>query len=203
MDEGHENFHNNFRLDLYAHVPLTVALSATMVPDDKFLQQMYQIVYPDSLRMDGGAYVKYVRMLNVPYSLDMSKDEPVYSWRGRGDYSQLAYEFWLLKDKNSDRLASVVDMLAYDTDNLFLPNRIDDHKLLLFFDSVEMCVHFESVFQDRYPNLKVGKYTSEEDVTVLNNLDIIIATTKSADTGVDIPRLQMVFNFVARRLDSG
>ena len=61
-----------------------------------------------------------------------------------------------------------------------------------------MCAEMEKRFKKDFPDLKIGKYTSDEDYSVLYELDIIIATTKSADTGVDIPRLQMVFCFVAR-----
>lgn len=198
VDEGHENFHNNFRMDLYNHVPIAVALSATMVPDDPFLKRMYEIVYPTNLRRGDDTYDAYARMLYVPYFLDHDKEHIKTSWRGRGDYSQLAYEANLLNKKNRKRLANVVDMISHDVEHLFLRLRHEDYKLLIFFDSVDMCVHMEKELKKIYPTLKVGKYTSEEGMEVLDELEIIIATTKSADTGIDVKNLQMVFCFVAR-----
>lgn len=198
IDEGHENFHANFRMDLYTHTPKTVTLSATLVPDDPFLKVMYQILYPTRLRMDGGEYVRYADMLSVPYTQHHAKDRLKISWRGRRDYSQLAYEQDILKDKNSDRFDAMFDMISYDIDDYFFKQRFEKYKLLIFFDTVEMCERVSERLACRYPDTSVGKYTAEEEYDVLKELEIIVATTKSADTGVDIPNLQMVFCFVAR-----
>lgn len=198
VDEGHENFHANFKLDLYTHGPKTITLSATLMPDDPFLKRMFQVLYPDRLRRDGGKYICYADMLSCPYSLDIRKGKLATSWRGRTDYSQLAYENALLHKNNKDRFNGMLEMLTYDIDELFLKLRIPEHKLLIFFDTVEMCVKVSERLSKQYPDLKVGKYTSEEPYEVLEQLEVIVATTKSADTGVDISKLQMCFCFVAR-----
>lgn len=197
VDEGHENFHANFKLDLYSHVPKIVTLSATLVPDDKFLQRMYEILYPSRLRMDGGAYIRYADMISVPYAIENLKQINT-TRRGRTDYSHLAFEESLLSTRNKKSLNNVYEMIKLDVEQYFLKLRLPDHKLLIFFDSRAMCAEMEKRFKKDFPDLKIGKYTSDEDYSVLYELDIIIATTKSADTGVDIPRLQMVFCFVAR-----
>lgn len=198
VDEGHENFHANFKLDLYTHVPKSVTLSATLTPDDLFLKRMYQVVYPDRLRMDGGKYVKYADMCAVPYSLDIDKPKLVHAWRGRTDYSQLAFETSILGKKNKERYRNILKMIKHDIDDLFLRNRLPEHKLLIFFDTVAMCEKVSKDLAKDYPKLKVGKYTSDEAYEVLDKLEVIVATTKSADTGVDISKLQMCFCFVAR-----
>lgn len=198
IDEGHENFHANFRFDLYTHTPKTVTLSATLVPDDPFLKVMYEILYPTRLRMDGGKYLRYADMLAVPYTQDPVKEKLKISWKGRRDYSQLAYEQDILKDKNHKRFDAMLDMITHDIDDYFFKQRYKDYKLLIFFDTVDMCERVSERLADRYPNTLVGKYTADENYEVLKELEIIVATTKSADTGVDIPNLQMVFCFVAR-----
>lgn len=198
VDEGHENFHANFKMDLYTHTPLTVTLSATLVPDDVFIKQMYQVLYPQRLRMDGGNYKKYADMLSVPYTLDPEKDRLKISWKGRRDYSQLAFEQDLLKDKNHERFEAMLAMIVHDINDYFLKQRYEKYKLLIFFDTVEMCIRVSDRLMELYPDMLVGKYTAEENYEVLKELEIIVATTKSADTGVDIPDLQMVFCFVAR-----
>ena len=198
IDEGHENFHALFRMDLYTHTPLTVTLSATLEPDDVFIKQMYQVLYPERLRMNGGNYIRYADMLSVPYTQHPDKDRLKISWKGRRDYSQLAYEQDILEDKNTERFDAMMDMIQYDIDNYFLKQRHEKFKLLIFFDTVDMCVRVSERLADRYPDMLVGKYTAEESYDVLSQLEIIVATTKSADTGVDIPNLQMVFCFVAR-----
>lgn len=198
VDEGHENMYGNYRLDLHTHAPKTVTLSATITPDDPFLRTMSEILYPPRLRQDGGAYDKYVDLVNVPYILGENGHLLKTTWRGRTDYSQLAFEASLLTRSNKQRLKHVFEMIEYDIEDLFLKLRKPDHRLLIFFDSVEMCTVFAEHLQKKYPYLQVGRYTAEEDYDVLNQLDIIVATTKSADTGVDIRNLQMVFCFVAR-----
>ena len=198
IDEGHENFHANFRMDLYTHTPLTVTLSATLEPDDAFIKQMYQILYPGRLRMSGGSYKKYADMLSVPYTLHPEKDRLKISWKGRRDYSQLAFEQDLLEEKNYERFDAMLAMITHDINDYFLKQRHEKFKLLIFFDTVEMCVRVSERLADMYPDMAVGKYTAEESYEVLKELEIIVATTKSADTGVDIPNLQMVFCFVAR-----
>lgn len=198
VDEGHENFHANFRLELYSHAPKSVTLSATLRDDDPFLNSMYNILYPLKYRRDGGVMSKHAGILYVPYAIDEGEGLLKTSWRGRSDYSQLAFEADLLKEHNSARLANVLAMLVQDIDELFLPHRVEKYKLLLFFDSVEMVTTVSSYLADRYPELLVGKYTAEETLEVLDELEVIVATTKSADTGIDIKNLQMVQCFVAR-----
>lgn len=198
VDEGHENFHANFRLELYSHSLKSVTLSATLNSDDPFLNSMYNILYPLKYRKDGGVMSKHASILYVPYSIDEGEGELKTAWRGRSDYSQLAFEGDILKQGNEQRFANVLGMLVQDIDELFLPRRVEKYKLLLFFDSVEMVVKVSEHLADRYPELKVGKYTAEEGIEVLDELEVIVATTKSADTGIDIKNLQMVQCFVAR-----
>lgn len=198
VDEGHENFHANFRLELYTHTLKTVTLSATLQSDDSFLESMHQILYPKIYRRDGGVMSKHAGILYVPYMVDDTEHMLKTSWRGRSDYSQLAYEADILKPHNAERFANLLDMLIYDIEELFINQRVDKYKLLIFFDSVEMVVKVSEYLADRYTDFKVGKYTAEESIEVLDELEMIVATTKSADTGIDIKDLQMVQCFVAR-----
>lgn len=198
VDEGHENFHANFRLELYTHVPKCVTLSATLNSDDPFLERMHKILYPLKYRRDGGAMSKHASILYVPYTVDEHKGMLKTSWKGRSDYSQLAYEADILRDHNVDRLANMFEMMIHDLEEFFIHRKADDYRMLIFFDSIEMVVTTTEYLADRYTDMKVGKYTAEESISVLDELDIIVATTKSADTGIDIKNLQFVQCFVAR-----
>ena len=79
-----------------------------------------------------------------------------------------------------------------------MSERLPDHKLLVFFDTVGMCAIMADYYQELYPDLYVSKYTEEEDPSVLDEADIIIATPASAGTAVDITNLQQVHSFVMR-----
>lgn len=198
VDEGHENFHANFRLELYSHCLKTVTLSATLNSDDPFMNSMYKVLYPLRYRKDGGVMSKHAAIMYVPYAIDEGEGLLKTAWRGRSDYSQLAFEADIMSEGNEQRFSNVLSMLCQDIDELFIPNRVEKYKLLLFFDSVEMVVEVSNFLADRYPQFIVGKYTAEEGIEVLDELEVICATTKSADTGIDIKNLQMVQCFVAR-----
>ena len=195
-DEAHQDFHACFRADLFTHVQKTISLSATLEPDDQFLQQMYEVVYPRSLRFGGSTYHKYVDVISVPFKIDRNIKAPVkFNQRGMISYSQNVYEESILDSKK--RLASFLYMVTELTDKYFIAKRHADFRLLIFAGRVEMCATIVAHLQDKYPNLRIGKYTEEENYEVLDELDIIVSTPISAGTAVDIADLQVCLNLVA------
>ena len=50
IDEVHQDFHLNFKIDLYTNIPHSIALSATLISDDGFMNAMYEIAYPSGQR---------------------------------------------------------------------------------------------------------------------------------------------------------
>lgn len=196
IDEAHEHFYVCFITDLNSHVHKSVELSATLEPDNPFLKRMYNIMYPKHLRMNTGAYKRYIEVYGLTYHI---LDDPKYinvSNRGRTTYSQAAYETNIFKQK--PRMVRLRKMMLGLTERLFMSERLPEHKLLIFFETIDMCTDIASVLKDKYPDLKVSRYTEEEDASVLDTHDIIVATPKSAGTAVDIKKLQIVISFVMR-----
>ena len=196
IDEAHEHFYVCFITDLNSHVHKSVELSATLEPDNPFLRRMYNIMYPKHLRMNTGAYKRYIEVYGLTYHI---LDDPKYiqtSNRGRSTYSQAAYETNIFKQK--PRMVRLRKMMLGLTERLFMSERLPEHKLLIFFETIDMCTDIASVLKDAYPHLKVSRYTEEEDASVLDTHDIIVATPKSAGTAVDIKKLQIVISFVMR-----
>lgn len=196
IDEAHEHFYVCFITDLNSHVHKSVELSATLEPDNPFLKRMYNIMYPKHLRMNTGAYKRYIEVYGLTYHI---LDDPKYinvSNRGRTTYSQAAYETNIFKQK--PRMVRLRKMMLGLTERLFISERLPEHKLLIFFETIDMCTDIASVLKDKYPDLKVSRYTEEEDASVLDTHDIIVATPKSAGTAVDIKKLQIVISFVMR-----
>ena len=196
IDEAHEHFYVCFITDLNSHVHKSVELSATLEPDNPFLKRMYNIMYPKHLRMNTGAYKRYIEVYGLTYHI---LDDPKYiqtSNRGRSTYSQAAYETNIFKQK--PRMVRLRKMMLGLTERLFMSERLPEHKLLIFFETIDMCTDIASVLKDAYPHLKVSRYTEEEDASVLDTHDIIVATPKSAGTAVDIKKLQIVISFVMR-----
>lgn len=59
IDEVHQDFHFNFRQDLYTNVDKAVSLSATLLNNDPFIEKMYDIAYPRLQRYNAPAPPKY------------------------------------------------------------------------------------------------------------------------------------------------
>ena len=196
IDEAHEHFHACFVSDLNSHVPKSIELSGTLEPDDVFMRQMYQIMYPPELRMNTGKREKYIRLYALNYQLSDSPKPVRTTRRGRSSYSQAAYEENILKDKK--RTKNLVNMIKDVVERGHMVERQPDHKLLLFFDTVDACALIADELGREYPDLKASKYTQEEDASVLDEFDIIVATPGSAGTAVDISNLQTVISFVMR-----
>lgn len=67
IDEVHQDFHLNFRQDLYTHVPKTISLSGTLDSDDPFMNRMYEVMFPRDIRIDNGARAVYVGVKALEY----------------------------------------------------------------------------------------------------------------------------------------
>lgn len=184
VDEAHQHFHLNFMMDCYTHIPKTIALSATLEPDDKFLNSMYEIAFPRYTRMGGGVDKKYVKCTSLRYGLN--------DWRKvrctrRGQYSHDLYERWLMKRKDSlQRYLALIGAVAFKE---FMQIRKPGHKMLIFATGVEMCGIIRDHLKTKFPELKINKYNSEDDYEVLLSSDISVSTLGSAGTAVDISGL--------------
>ena len=196
IDEAHQDFYGCFLTDLHSHVPTSIELSGSLEPDMDFLKAMYAVMYPKALRMNTGVYKRYVDIIGLLYSLDTELPHPRTTRRGRASYSQAAYEEAIIKVPMRTR--RLQEMMSFICNNYFMSERLPDHKLLVFFDTVGMCAIMADYYQELYPDLYVSKYTEEEDPSVLDEADIIIATPASAGTAVDITNLQQVHSFVMR-----
>lgn len=196
IDEAHQDFYACFMADLFTHVPKSIELSATLEPDDKFLTSMYEIIYPREMRFAGGEYVKYIDVISVPYKLDPDIKQVVrFNQKGRISYSHNVMEESILKSKKrSDNFLQMIEDL---TKKHFIDKRHQNYKLLIFCSRVDMCELVATHLSLLYPNLKITKYTQEEDYSILTQMDIIVSTPISSGTAVDIPKLQVVINTVA------
>lgn len=195
-DEAHQDFHACFRADLFTHVPKTISLSATLEPDDIFLQQMYEVVYPRELRYGGSTYHKYVDVISVPFKIDREVKAKVrFNQKGMMSYNQNVYEESILDSKK--RTSNYMHMVTDLTTKYFINKRHANYRLLIFAGRVDMCVAIVKHLSEVFPKLKIGKYTEEESYDVLDELDIIVSTPISAGTAVDISELQVCLNLVA------
>lgn len=189
IDEVHQDFHLNFKIDLYTNVAESTSLSATLLSDDDFMNKMYEIAYPAFSRYKGPAYDKYIAARAVIYRLrqpnEMRCKDPVSK-----NYSHHVYEQWILK--NEQRSANYFDLINTVFKGSYLANYKKPNRCIIFCASIAMCTVVTAYLQKRYPHLDVRRYVEEDPWDNLMEADVSVTTLQSAGTAVDIPDLTTV-----------
>lgn len=189
IDEVHQEFHANFRQDLYSHVPKTISLSATLDSDDSFINRMYRIMFPPEDRPQAIAHDKYIKVMALQYRItDMKR----VRWMGVNQmYSHVKFEQSILKHKDiMERYFRMIYEIARDQ---FLMVFEPGQRMLIFCATVDMCTALTQYLKSKLPDIAIGRYTQEDDYRVLTLNDISVTTLKSAGTAVDIPGLRVAF----------
>lgn len=188
MDEVHQEFHGNFRQMTYMHCPKLLALSATMDSSDPFTDRMYQIPFPIHERNDGGKYNVYISVTALYYRFVNPK---IVKWKGpRRNYSHNSFEDSIMS-KKATVLPNYFKMINFIVQNAFVKKREPGQRMLIFCASVEMCTELVAYLKRIHPLLKIGRYTQEDDYSVLSESDISVSTVLSAGTAVDIQGLRV------------
>lgn len=187
IDEVHQDFHLNFRLDLYTHVPKTVSLTATLEHDDPFMNRMYEVMFPRNVRFAGIAFDRYIAVRAIFFSAERP-DRLRYKGR-RGTYSHITFENYILKTKKmKEKYFSMVYGLV---NSAYMKKAEKGQKLAIFCASVEMCTNLcEWLIDKTGGKYDIRRYTSEDDYSNVMEPDIIVTTIKSAGTALDIPDLR-------------
>lgn len=197
IDEVHMDFHRNFRIDLYTHIPRTLSLSATLEADNKFTNTRYRIVWPPETHPPEFEYDCFIDVLSIMYSL---KRPELIRCKGFAKmYSHVKFEESIMKNKYL--LEAYVDMIVDLTERMYIEDRLKGQKMFIICSTVNMCTILANKLQLDHPELLVERYVSEDDYEK-NCLtpDIVVTTIGSGGTGVDVPNLRETLNTVA--LDS-
>ena len=192
IDEVHQDFHLNFRQDLYAHVPKTLSLSGTLDSDDPFIERMYGVMFPiqDRYRKDEKKVFTLVdaffyRIYNADHRVKYTQ----HMGRTMKTYSHVRFEKSIMRQKKL--LNDYLEMVADIVQKRFVDIRLDGQKLVVYFSTVDMCTIFADRMKHRHPTLNVIRYVSEDDYEEMLEGDIIISTVKSLGTAIDIPGLRV------------
>lgn len=194
-DEIHQLFHANFKQDLYSHVPLTISLSATMIPSDPLKSFLYDVMFPRTSRTDPGVYKKFVEVFAMMYGLEwQSKTDLRWNRRGSKDYNQNEFEKSILKNKKvCDRYIS---MITDHIQRAYVDRRIAKEKCLVFCGSVEMCSVIRDHFRKIWPDVVSHRYCNADPFTNIAEAEIILSTVGSLGTAHDIADLWQVHKTV-------
>lgn len=194
VDEVHEDFHLNFKIDMYTHVEHSISLSATLLPDDPFLKNMCEIAYPSPTRYNGDAYHKYIAARAVIYRT--KKPEIIRSREpGATNYSHYAYEKYVMK--HPDVLKNYLNLIGDIVQQGYIDKRSEGHRCLVFCSLIEMCTLVTEYLKKRFPHLDTRRYMEDDPYEDLMEPDICVSSLQNAGTAVDIPGLLTVVMTVA------
>ena len=189
IDEVHQDFHLNFRQDLYTHVPKTLSLSGTLESDDAFINRMYEIMFPHDQRYKGNTRDIYIGVEALFYTFWNVDEKIRYVNKAMKSYSHILFEQSVMKNKPV--LKQYVDMVADITQDRYVDVRQKGQKMLNFQATVDLCTITAKELQRRHPTLKVTRYVSEDDYEEMLECDIIVSTLKSLGTAIDVPGLRV------------
>lgn len=194
-DELHQEFHNNYRIDLYTHVYRSLGLSATMTSSDAFKNKMYDIAYPTQQRHDGGGYNVYIGVTALLYHMD---PEVRIRYQGAQGYSHTTFEESVMRHKGLLRnYLRIIDHAIY---NRFISVREEGQKALVFFARVDLCTLFVERLKKLYPELDIVRYVAGDSYEELLEADIGVTTIGSGGTAIDIKNLRC--SFMTTAIDS-
>jgi superfamily II DNA or RNA helicase len=194
VDEVHLDFHLNFKMDMYTNIPLTMALSATLLNDDEFIELMYKVMYPMQQRYLGGALDKYIDSYAIMYNHKSTMRISTMEY-GSKTYSHHAFEKSILK--NSFYMKSYFKLIDYIIEAGYVSDYKKGERLAIFVSSIHMATELTNHLKLKHPSLDVRRYVENDPYENLLDADIRITTILSAGTGHDIANLKMVLLTVA------
>ncbi len=200
IDEVHQDFHLNFKIDLYTHVPVSILLSATLISDDPFVTKMHEVMCPVMERYQGAAYDKYVSARAVFYKF--VKPELI-RWQdpARKTYSHVIFEQSIMRQRHV--LNNYMSMIKTLLDHTYMKDKKPTQKAMVFMSTKEMCTLMTDYLKGEYPALDVRRYIDEDPYENVMEADIRVSTLMSAGTAVDIDNLTTVILTIAIASSSG
>lgn len=189
IDEVHQDFHLNFKIDLYTNVEYALSLSATLITRDPFLQNMYEVAYPLKDRCAIPALKKYVHSYAVHYGLRDAKHIRT-SERGSTTYSHGAFEKSIIKNPVS--LQKYLELIDYVLAIGYLKSTKIGKSALIFAYSIDMCTIITNYLKNKYKEFKVNRYVENDPYSDLMDGDMVVSTLGSSGTAIDKPNLTNV-----------
>lgn len=190
IDEVHENPHFNFRLDLHSNIPKALSLSGTLISKDETISRIYSIMFPPEKRYKTHDRDVYIAAEALMYSLPNAMERVKYMNHGRKSYSHVKFEQSIMKNKTLQK--DYLGMIADIADKRFVEIREKGQKMAIYFSTIDMCTKMAEVLKKLHPDLKVTRYTGEDDYEEMLENDIIVTTLKSLGTAIDVPGLLVV-----------
>lgn len=188
IDEVHEEFHCNFKIDLYTHVEWAISLSATLVTEDEFLTKMHDVAYPPEERCKVVVIDKYAYSYALRYHIKDGENLRTTEM-GSQNYSHMAFEKNFFNPKYGHLLKAYLELIEYRFQERYLTRCEPGQKCLIYAASIQMCTTIQEYLQRKYPEFSIKRYVENDPYDHLMKADVCVSTVGSAGTGHDIKGL--------------
>lgn len=189
IDEVHMDFHLNFKIDLFTHVPKSISLSATLDNKDQFMLKMYELAYPLKDRYKSAPPEKYSTARCVLYNIAGAPYVKIKtSEYGSKNYSHNAFEDFIMK--SPERLKNYLNLIKHITQMSFMEDYKEGERLVIFAYKKEMCALIVNHLKKHYPNIDTRRYVAEDPPENMYEPVIRVTTLGSGSTAHDITRLK-------------
>lgn len=195
VDEAHLDPHmNNFLYATLGNVEQQISLSATYFSSVDFLKGIFGWTFANYNNYDELKSKRYIRHMTYTYS-HMYIESWQYTQGPMYSHNKYESKYLIRKGKVIPKYLKMVDDI---TNAHYVIKRKENSRCLIFFQSLVMVGEFHKYFSDKYPELKVVKYTgAEKSDADLATSDIIIATVGKAAVGLDLKDLITVINCIS------
>lgn len=187
IDEVHEDFHFNFKLDLYTHIHRCISLSATLTSENYFQESMYELAYPLESRSVSMEYDKYAHSIAYHYNIENGQRIRTIGSQG---YSHHLFEDYILSKPRL--LIQYFDMIKEIYDESFIKPFQNGDRCLLFCTSIDMCTALTMYLQQKYPDVVINRFVQFDPYENLIESRTAVTTVQSGGTGHDITGLTTV-----------
>lgn len=195
VDETHQHINSVYRAMMYTHVPLLIALSATLLSEEPVVKKVHEAMYPLPCRFQGEAMDKYIKVYPVEYGFK-DLQPPVRTFEfGSNSYSHIAFERSIMQKPHLKQ--SYYKMIKHFVQLGYLDHRTPGDKMIIFAASIAMCTDLTNYLKKEYPQLDIRRYVEDDLYENVIESDIRVTTVLSAGTAVDIPMLTCALQTVS------
>ena len=192
IDEVHQDFHFNFKLDLYTHTERSVSLTATLLTDDVFIKRMHELAYPLNERYVGEKSKPYINSIALMYQFRDYNKIKYLDITGK-TYSHHVFEQSIIRHK--EILANYLKMIL-DMVNMYFVNnkeRKETDKFIVFCASIDLCTRVTDYLNEHLKEIEVLRYVENDPYSNLMEPIGRVSTLLSAGTAVDIDGLYCTY----------
>lgn len=201
IDEVHQDFHANCRIDMYTHVEWSLSMSGSYQNQDQFVTNMMEMVLPWLQRYHGWVDTPFIHSTAVMYRFE--DPGKIQSTGFRGSYSHVRFEQSILKRASTRK--NYVKMVSHYLDEMIQQDFREDDRAVLFVATVDMATYLRDELLKIYPAREIVRFCrteKEDNLKVAMEASWIITTLMSAGTNIDFANLRNVFLLVSVDADA-